>query len=605
MGKVIQFPTADSLRNVVAGLGDPARDKVAGSVYGFQCLDDLQLFNIYQSNWLGRKIVDIPAMDAVRKGRDWQAQPDQIQAIETEENRLDLWRKLLDVKIKARLWGGAALLIGTGDVDLMQPLEPARIGRGGIKYLSVVTRRDVTPGPLSQDITSEYFRRPDFYYVNNMTLGRQVTIHPSRLAVFVGAPHADEFLAPGPNYGWGGSIIDTVYTAMKHADSSVANIASLIFESNVDVFRIPGFMDSLGDPEYQARLLTRWQLAATAKSVNRALLLDKDEEYDRKTISFVGLPDVIMAFMQAVSGAADIPMTRLFGQAPAGMNATGESDLTNYYDRVSSIQNLEMTPSTHILNECLISSALGSRPAEIFYMWSPLKQMTDKELADIGQSNANTAKILRDTGIFTDEELRKVATTQFVESGFYPGLDQVVDETGVDWKAELDPPSTIAPVPPDPRAPVATRDATPRSLYVKRDVLNGADIVTWAKGQGFTSTLAAADMHVTIVYSRLAVDWLKMGNSWDETLIIPAGGPRVIETFNGGAVVLAFANRLLEYRHADMISSGASSDYPDYQPHITITYDGAPTDLSKVQPYQGEIRLGPERFEEANESEDA
>ena len=31
-----------------------------------------------------------------------------------------------------------------------------------------------------------------------------------------------------------------------------------------------------------------------------------------------------------MAGAAEIPVTKLFGRAPAGMNATGESDLANY-----------------------------------------------------------------------------------------------------------------------------------------------------------------------------------------------------------------------------------------------------------------------------------
>lgn len=138
MGDVVRLRANDSLRSVVAGLGDPLRDKMATAAYVLQCLDDYQLAAIYKGNWLGRKIVDIPAMDAVRKGRDWQAEQDQIELIEAEEKRLGFWHKLLEVKVKARLWGGAALYIGTGDTDLMQPLEPERVGKGGVKYLTVL-----------------------------------------------------------------------------------------------------------------------------------------------------------------------------------------------------------------------------------------------------------------------------------------------------------------------------------------------------------------------------------------------------------------------------------------------------------------------------------
>ncbi|WP_245290292.1 MULTISPECIES: anti-CBASS protein Acb1 family protein [unclassified Shinella] len=233
MGEVITLRANDSLRSVVAGLGDPFRDKAATTYYGFQQLDEYQLSNIYRSNWLGRKIIDIPAMDAVRKGRDWQAQQDQIEAIEAEENRLGFWHKLLDVKVKARLWGGAALFIGTGETDLMRPLEPERIGKGGIKYLTVLSRRDVTSGEIEQDVLSEFFGRPSYYEVTGDAA--MVRIHPSRLAVFIGASNADSMIAKSINQGWGDSVLEAVYTAMRNADATAANIASLVFESWSDV----------------------------------------------------------------------------------------------------------------------------------------------------------------------------------------------------------------------------------------------------------------------------------------------------------------------------------------------------------------------------------
>jgi phage-related protein (TIGR01555 family) len=426
MAEVVKLRSNDSLRSVVAGLGDPARDKMAGAYYGQHGLDDWQLANIYRSNWLGRKIIDIPAMDAIRKGRAWQAGTDQIEAIEAEESRLGFWHKLLDAKIKARLWGGAALFIGTGETDLMQPLDPETIGKGGLKYLTVLSRRDVSAGEIDQDALSEFYGRPAYYEVTGAKT--MLRVHPSRLAVFVGAAHADRMLATGISQGWGESVLEPVYAAMKNADATAANIASLVFEANVDVFRIPDFMASLGDPDYTKRLIERFTLAASAKGINRALVLDKDEEYDRKEISFATLPEVMQSFLQMAAGAADIPVTRLLGQSPAGMSATGESDMLNYYDRLSSIQSLEMTPALYRLDECLIRSALGTRPPEIFYSWSPLKQMTEKELAEIGKLHAETANILKSAGIYTTEELRRVVTTQLVEMGFYPGLDQVVGE---------------------------------------------------------------------------------------------------------------------------------------------------------------------------------
>ncbi|NSZ57784.1 DUF1073 domain-containing protein [Agrobacterium tumefaciens] len=595
MGEVVPMRANDSLRSVVSGLGDPMRDKMAMTTYGFQMLDELQIANIYRSNWMGRKAVDIPALDAVRKGRDWQAPQEQIELIEAEQNRLGFWKKLLEVLIKARLWGGAALYIGTGDNDLASPLAPERIKKGGVRYLTVLGRRDLAAGEIDQDVMSEFYGKPAYYEVTGVN--SLVRIHPSRFSIFVGAAQADSFLNGGINQGWGDSVLEAMYAAMKNADATAANIASLVFEANVDVFSIPNFMASLADPTYSQRLLDRFMLAATAKGINRALILDADEKYERKTVSFATLPDVMQQFIQQFCGAADIPMTRFLGTAPSGLGSNGDHSMANYHDRIASTQSLEITPALYRLDECLIRSALGSRPPEIFYTWAPLEQMSEKEQAEIGKMNAETAEILGRTGIFTSVELRTVVGNQLVESGFYPGLDQAMEETGDDFDlGEGDDNEDDQ----QQQTRQAANDASPRTLYVSRKVVNAADLIEWAKGQGFKTTLPADDLHVTIAYSRDPVDWMKVGESWAGELKVAAGGPRLMERF-GEARVLLFKAAELDWRHENIKAAGASWDHPKYQSHITISYDPESPDLESIEPYQGEIILGPELFAEVKE----
>src|SRR5690606_6151383 len=106
---------------------------------------------------------------------------------------------------------------------------------------------------------------------------------------------------------------------------------------------------------------------------------------------------------QLVSGAADIPITRFLGQSPGGMQSTGESDIRNYYDRIKAGQELEMRPAMAVLDECLIRSALGSRPADLFYTWRSLWQSSEKERADIGKTTADTIKTLSDTKLIPED----------------------------------------------------------------------------------------------------------------------------------------------------------------------------------------------------------
>ncbi|WP_336973485.1 phage portal protein family protein [Sphingobium aromaticiconvertens] len=140
----------------------------------------------------------------------------------------------------------------------------------------------------------------------------------------------------------------------------------------------------------------------------------------------------------------------------------------------------------------------------------------------------------------------------------------------------------------------------PRPLYVSRSLLNAGEVLDWMRSQGFTSTVPAEELHTTVAYSKRPVNWFAMGQFGSNTgeCIVGPGGPRLVERLgDDGAVVLLFQSLDLQWRHREMRDAGASWDYPSYLPHITLTYDGGDIDLAKVQPYQGRLIFGPERFE--------
>lgn len=418
----------DSLTNVTANLGT-SRDKSAWSVYGLPMLSDQELVNAYRGAWLPRKIVDIPALDSCRKWRDWQATKEQITAIEGEEKRLGVRGKMMQARTRARLFGGAAVLIGTGDADPSKPINVANLKSGGIRYLTVLSKSQVQAGQINLDAASEFYGKPGSYSLNT-TASAQVIIHPSRLVVFHGAPPIDDTYMAF-DAGWGDSVLLAVMSAIKNNDNTAANVASLVFEAKVDTVGIPDFMQKLGDPAYQDILLKRWALAETGKGINGTLMHDAEEMLGQKTASFTTLPEIMDRFLQMVSGAADIPATRLLGISPSGMSATGESDMRNYYDRISAAQELEMGPAMHVLDECLIRSALGIRPEEIHYKWASLWQISDTERAAIGKTIADTAKVLHDAEILPDAVIGEATANALIEAGVMPGLEAAIEEYGL------------------------------------------------------------------------------------------------------------------------------------------------------------------------------
>lgn len=416
--------TSDTLVNLISGLGT-VRDKSTGGMFTLPLLDKNQVDNAYRGDWIARKIVDIPAFDETREWRDWQADKPQIEKIEAEEARLGVQSKVARARKLARLYGGAVLFIGTGDADPMQPLAPERIKAGGLKYLHVFSRHEMIAGELDQDPLSPFYGEPIKYSLAGKT--GMVDVHPSRVVRLIGAEMPDRVMAYD---GWGDTVLQAVYDAVMQAGSAAAAIAAMLQEAKVDVVKVPGFMENLATEEYASKIIQRYSLANTGKSITNTLMIDGDEEWDHKQISFATLPEVLNTYLQIASGAADIPATRLLGQTPGGLQSTGQSDIRNYYDRISAGQNLELRPALSRLDEILIRSALGSRPPKVHYTWAPLWQMTEVEKADVALKKSQAVKAISDTGLIPDDAFARGVQNMFVEDGTFPGLDAALAEFG-------------------------------------------------------------------------------------------------------------------------------------------------------------------------------
>lgn len=570
----------DGLTNFVSNIGH-ANAKTSATAYMGRLNSQASLEAAYSaSTWFG-KIVDIPADDATREWRAWKADSTEIEDLEKVEKDLNVRVKVNQALKWARLYGGAVIIPDLpGNPET--PLNLDRVVKGGVRFLSVLHRFEIQKdGDIRRNPLDPLYGQPERWRVGTGD-GQSIFFHPSRVFLFNGRKASNGITSAEV---WGESIWQHLSDAIEASDSGAAVIHALLHEAKVDVVKIDGFMDFIGTDEGESAYMRRWDLAAKLKSVANVMLLDGQDQWDQKTINWTGLPDIIDKLLTIMSGAADIPVTRLIGKSPGGLNSTGESDLRNYYDSVRVKQDLQIAPMLAPLDEILIRSALGDRPDDIWYDWKPLWTPDEKERAETQKVRAETFQIELNSGAFDEHMLVKTYLAGAIESGLYPGLEQARAEAPDEGfnEAEEEDPSVMQTV---------VGDALPRTLYVRRDVVNKAEITKWAEAQGFTDIVP--DLHVTIMHSRAPVDWMKMGSAWESAITIPAGGPRIMEAF-GEAKVLLISSGDLQWRHGHMREMGASYDFEEYQPHVTISYGEMP---EGVEPYQGEIILGPEIFEE-------
>jgi len=236
--------------------------------------------------------------------------------------------------------------------------------------------------------------------------------------------------------------------AIKRHDATVANVAGLVFEARVDVITIPGLAELLQDSDTETSLLQRFALMAQMKGNNGLVMLngtttpgDPSEEWEQKNATFTTLPDIITKAQEEVSAAARIPRAILFGTGAGGLGATGDLELSAYYDHINTLQSTIIEPSMTILDECLIRDALGTRPPEIWYSWSSLWQMSDKEKAEIGSNIVK--KWTEAAKIGAAEPIWQACVNELTEAGVGGGIEMFMNEWTEGGGADVEEPEDL------------------------------------------------------------------------------------------------------------------------------------------------------------------
>jgi len=639
----------DGLTNALSGLGG-SHDPRSYNRYFVIPKTDPEIDAAYRGSWVMRKIIDKPATEMVREWRDWQADSGDIEKLEAEEKRLDLRNKVRRAEMLRGL-GGAGMVLWTDDSDQSQPLKPESIQTGGLKVIHVWHRSRFQLGDMIEDWRDPWFGHPSYYEVQlqGQAGSRAVRFHPSRVVAFRADPVAEIVGAGWADCFWGQSKVETVLSAVENVDTAEAGFAALIKDARNRRLYVPKLTEQFATEEGEKRFTRRATALAMGESTLGITFLDAGtatgsdgkatggEKLEDRQMVWTGIPDIKSSYWNAAAAAADMPATVLWGVSPQGMNATGQSDIELWHKTIRGRQDLDLRPCMTQIDAALIPSALGKVDDTIWYEWAPLSTQSEKDEANTFFLFMQAAEKLQATGAIPDIAFEKALQNTMEERGWLPGIGDALAEMPEDERfpslaapdpSEGDPsalgfdPSMeggdpfISPSPgqsmeaaPRRRAANDMRftDAEPRTLYVQRKLLNAADFIRWAKAQGFDTMTPAAELHVTIAYSRTPLDWMKIGQDWSSdasgNLTVPAGGPRIVQRLGDkGAVVLLFGSNDLAWRHKAILEAGASFDFDEYQPHVTITYAApADFDLAKVQPYTGPLKFGPELFSEVDE----
>ena len=223
---------------------------------------------------------------------------------------------------------------------------------------------------------------------------------------------------------WGESEVEALYKDVVAHDNVSANMAALTFQANVNTMEIKGLeqLFSIGSGQAQRRFWNVMQAQSVLRSNYGTQLVEQGTKLTNTQYHFNGLKEVYESMCLNLCGASHYPMTKLFGRSPSGLNSTGESDLTNYYDYVDSQREAKLRPALQKLLPVLAMSAWGYIPGDLELSFPPLWTPTAKELADIAKSKAEAITSAYTNGLMNVDTAQKELRKLEEETGMFGSI---------------------------------------------------------------------------------------------------------------------------------------------------------------------------------------
>jgi len=391
-------------------MGQPGVDPSRGTFFQQgDLLTEIDIQGLYTDEGIAARIVNLIVEDMLREGFKIESKkPEANVYIQKRFEELRLVYHLNRLFCWARACGGAIMVIGfnDGETDTSRPLNEKAIK--GISFVKVFDRFRVSNITYDQNILSSTYLQPMSYSISPYN-SAPFSIHASRCIVVDGVDCLESVRVQ--NLGWGLSVYQNMYDALMRIGRVFCSISTIVDSFVQDVIGIEGLHSFIAAGKEEI-IRKRLQFIDAGKHVLNSILLDKNETFTRIIASVSGLSDLIDRFACYVSATNGIPQTLLFGRSPAGLNATGESDIRGWYDRVGSKQESDLSPVLeriiHILFIC--KDGYKTEPEDWSIKFNPLLQMSSTEEATYRKTIAETDKLYIDGQVATPDE---VAFTRF------------------------------------------------------------------------------------------------------------------------------------------------------------------------------------------------
>jgi phage-related protein (TIGR01555 family) len=421
--RVHEMIRQDGWQNFTTGTGVAGYDKSINTNFITDIFTRSQLVELWRGDDMAAKVIECLPMEAMKKKYelnitdegDYGDLKDQIeQAIDD----LELNEKLLQSLMMERGLGGSALLIGANDgQDMSRPLNMDAIV--DLHYITPLEPDELSPLTSYSDPLHPKYGKTELYQIHSLaqsavglgdplqrTLPSTSVIHETRLIIFPGLRVSKTQVRTGVmGVHWGDSVLNRVVKSIANFNMGYANTGIILSEQGLPIFHmkeLAKLVNANRTDIVKARLSLLFQQMSTA----RAAVIDSEENYERKAMPLTGLAEILDRLAMRVAAAVEMPITKLMGQSPKGLGNEGESDMETWYDTVATYQEKKIRRPLRRLLQIVMRACRVQEPAKWSIKFLPLRQLSDKELAEARSVQSNTDVAYVSAGILMPEEIR-------------------------------------------------------------------------------------------------------------------------------------------------------------------------------------------------------
>lgn len=456
----LKKPTIDGFDNFISRIGLNNDNALSDSTYVFNLIsrNRILLEAAYRGSWVVGAVVDSVAEDMTRAGIDIETSDEaDLDILKKAMTGLKIWQSVGSNIKWGRLYGGSLGILDIEGQKLDTPLNLDTIAVGQFKGITVFDRWQLNPvltpviqsGPdIGLPAYYQIVSTPLAYDPKAATATGQITVHYSRVMRYTGIDLP--FYQAITEFMWGESILERLWDRLIAFDNATMSSAQLIDRANLRTVGVDRLREILAaGGEAQKGLEAQFEMMRLLQVNEGLTLIDKEDTFSTTAYSFAGLSDMMLQFGQQLAGASGIPLVRLFGQSPAGLNSTGDGDIRMYYDNINAQQEAKLRDPFSTILKVMWRSVYGKpSPEDLEFSFTPLWQMDSTDKANNAKTNTETITGAYEAGLVAAPTAMKELRDISGDTGIFSNIsDEDISE------AESEPP----PMPGEPPAEEAPK----------------------------------------------------------------------------------------------------------------------------------------------------